>query len=49
MKRDLCDIVYLDVLNEKEDDPEAIEKVAIYIKESVSNLNAGKDLRKSLY
>ena len=49
MKRDLCDIVYLDVLNEKEDDPEAVEKVAMYIKESVSKLSAGKELRKSLY
>ena len=34
MRRELTDFVYLDIMNEKEDDPQKIDRVAKYINDT---------------
>ena len=46
LNRDLRDFVYLDVLNEAEEDSEKIEKVAKYIDDTMRKLVTDRELRK---
>lgn len=49
MNRDLQDIVYLDVLNEKEQDPIKIEKLAVYVQETLKKLQNDKEIKEKLW
>ena len=44
--RDLRDFVYLDVLNETEEDTQKVDKVAKYIEDSMRKLVTDRNIRK---
>ena len=44
--RDLRDFVYLDVLNETEEDTQKVDKVGKYIEDSMRKLVTDRDIRK---
>ena len=48
MRRELTDFVYLDIMNEKEDDTLKIEQVAKYITDTYHKLNSDKALVKTI-
>ena len=46
MGRDVRDFVYLDVLNESEQEAQKVEKVAKYIEDTMRRLGSDRELRK---
>ncbi len=48
MRRPLTDFVYLDIMNEKEDDSQKIERVAKYINDTFQKINTDKALAKMI-
>ena len=48
MRRELTDFVYLDIMNEKEDDSLKIELVAKYINDTFHKINSDKAIVKMI-
>ena len=48
MRRELTDYVYLDIMNEKEDDALKIEQVAKYINDTFHKINSEKTIVKMI-
>lgn len=48
LNRDLSDIVYLDVLNERETDPQKIDKLKSYIEQQVKAIKTKANAQRLL-